>query len=72
MKQYAESPREQLIAEKGQLVRADGSPIPDHWPIFKVDEKLVIKNYTFRVAYINETTLVLEPTGPLLVGAKED
>ena len=46
---------------KASLVRADGSPVPEHWPIFKVGEEIVVKNYVFRVAYIGETTLLLEP-----------
>ena len=46
---------------KATLVRADGSPVPEHWPIFKVGEEIVVKNYVFRVAYIGETTLLLEP-----------
>lgn len=55
--------------EKGGLVRADGSAVPAHWSTFKVDEHVVVKDYTFKVAYLNETTLVLEPVGPLLVDA---
>ena len=51
---------------KGQasgLLRADGSPVPAHWPIFTVGETVVLKGYTFRVAHLNESTLVLEPVG---------
>lgn len=51
---------EQLV-KKASLVRPDGSPVPDHWPIFKVDEELTVKGYVFRVAYIGESTLLLEP-----------
>lgn len=43
------------------LLRPDGSPVPAHWTVLAVDEKVEVKGYTFRVAYINETTLILEP-----------
>lgn len=47
------------------LLKPDGTPIPKHITIFKEGELIVCKNYTFRVAYMNETTLVLEPVSPL-------
>ena len=47
--------------QPASLVRPDGTPVPEHWPIFKVDEEVVVKGYVFRVAYIGETTLLLEP-----------
>jgi hypothetical protein len=50
------------------LVKPNGSLIPEHWMMFKVGEIVTIKNYTFKVAYTNESTLLLEPTGPVLVG----
>lgn len=51
-----------------QLVRPDGSPVPKHWSVFKVGEEIVIKNYTFKVAYIGETAILFEPVGPVIVG----
>jgi len=51
-----------------QLVRPNGSPVPEHWSVFKVGEEIVIKNYTFKVAYIGESTLLFEPVGPVIVG----
>lgn len=44
-----------------QLLRLDGSPVPRHWAIFSVDELVTVKDTTFKVAYINESTLILEP-----------
>lgn len=65
--------REQIVeaTAKGQLVRADGSPVPKHWSTFHVDEHVIVKNYTFKVAYIGEGTLLLEPVGPVIVGDSE-
>lgn len=51
--------------------QADQDNTVPHWSIFRVGEIVVVKGYCFRVAYINETTLVLEPTGPTLVGTDE-
>lgn len=45
----------------GELVRPDGSPVPKHWATFRVDELVVIKDYTFRVAYIGESNILFEP-----------
>lgn len=50
------------------LVLPDGKPIPSHWAVFTVGEQVVVKGYTFRVAYIGESTLLLEPVGPYVVG----
>ena len=49
------------------LLRPDGTPVPDHWCIFSVDEHVVIKGYTFVIRYIGETSILLEPVGPVLV-----
>ena len=56
--------RELIEGTTAQLVRADGSPMPSHWCTFHVGELLVLKNYTFRVAHISESTLLLEPVKP--------
>lgn len=49
---------------RSKLVRTDGSPVPDHWAIFTAGELVVVKGHTFRVAHMNECTLVLEPVKP--------
>lgn len=54
------------------LIRPDGSPVPKHWSIFTVGEKVAIKNYTFRVGHISESTILFEPVGPVLVGENDE
>jgi len=54
-----------------KLVLPDGKPVPSHWAIFTEGEQVVVKGYTFRVAYIGETTLLLEPVGPYVIGDKD-
>ena len=49
------------------LVRPDGSPVPQHWTTFVVDEHVAIKGYTFKVAYVGETSILFEPVGPVVV-----
>jgi hypothetical protein len=60
--------KEQLKTATGRLLRPDGSPVPAHWSTFQIGELVVIKNYTFRVAYIGETAILFEPVGPMVVG----
>ena len=45
------------------LLRPNGEPVPQHWTQFQVGECVVIKNYTFKVAYIGETAILFEPFG---------
>lgn len=45
------------------LVRPNGEPVPEHWSVFQVGEEVLLKNYKFKVGYINQKTLVLEPVG---------
>ncbi len=68
-----ESLKGQLAAlqQRGELVRADGTPVPKHWSVFQVGEHVVIKNYTFKVAYIGETAILFEPVGPVVVGEEK-
>ncbi len=47
------------------LVRADGTPVPKHWTILKQGELVDIKGYTFRIEYIGETSVLLEPVKPV-------
>jgi hypothetical protein len=54
--------------DRNKLVRADGSPVPKHWSIFKVGELVEIKNYTFKVVYIGESNILFEPAGPVIIG----
>jgi len=46
------------------LFRPDGSRVPKHWTIFTLGECVVVKEHTFRIAYIGETAMLLEPVGP--------
>lgn len=52
-----------------RLVRPDGSPVPQHWTVLTVGEHVEVKGYTFKVGYINETTLILEPVKTTILGA---
>ena len=63
---------DELVADwaAGKLLRHDGSEVPKHWAIFKVGELVVIKDYTFKVAYIGETAILFEPVEPQIVGDK--
>lgn len=51
-----------------RLLRHDGTPVPEHWSIFKVGDHVVVNNYTFEVAHIGESHLLLEPVGPVVIG----
>ena len=48
------------------LVRPNGTPVPPHWTTFQLGEVVVVKNYTFKVAYIGETAVLFEPVGPFV------
>jgi hypothetical protein len=50
-----------LAQLQGKLLRPDGTPVPKHWAVFKVGELVTLKDNTFKVAYMNEGTMVLEP-----------
>jgi hypothetical protein len=50
-----------------KVYREDGSEVPEHWSIFTVGEKVVIKNYTFEVKYIGETSILFEPVSPVIL-----
>lgn len=53
------------------LVRPDGSPVPRTWATLTVGEEIDVKGSTFRVAYMNEQTVVLEPVTIREIGAVE-
>lgn len=59
-----------LVAQQnaGRLIRPDGTEVPPHWSTFQVGEEVVIKDYTFKVAYIGETAILFEPVGIPIVG----
>lgn len=54
--------------EKTALLRPDGSDVPKHWPVFRVGEEISLKGYSFKVAYIGETSILFEPVGIPLIG----
>lgn len=62
--EHAESLLTALEKTKGQLYRADGSTVPEHWSVFTIGEVITANGYMFRVAYMGETSLLLEPVGP--------
>lgn len=55
---------ERIAASPNGLVRPDGSPVPNDWPIFSMEELIVIKGASFRVAYIGDTAILFEPCKP--------
>ena len=59
-----------LDIRKTSLARPNGDPIPKHWSIFQLDENVVVKDYTFKVAYIGETAILLEPVSPVILENK--
>lgn len=50
------------------LLRPNGEPVPETWTKFQIGEEVVIKDYTFKVAYIGETAILFEPVGPIILG----
>jgi len=59
------------LAKEAALLRPDGTPVPKHWSIFTVGEEVVIKDYTFKVAYVGETSILFEPVGLPVIGTME-
>jgi hypothetical protein len=53
------------------LLRPNGEPVPKTWTIFKVGEEVMIKGYTFKVAYIGEKVILFEPVGPVVIKTEE-
>ena len=54
------------------LLRPNGEPVPKHWTVLTEGEHVVVKDYTFKVAHIGESYLVLEPVGIVAIGEKGD
>jgi len=50
---------------------SNGEPVPSHWTIFSTGETVVLKDHTFKIVYMNEQTIILEPV-PLELNIKED
>lgn len=61
---YEAKMAETLAKASPQLLRPDGSPVPETWSTYREGELVVVKGYTFRVAHIGESYLVLEPVAP--------
>ena len=53
-----------LEGARSDIVNINGSPIPKHWTVLKEGELIVVKDYTFRVAYMNDAGVLLEPASP--------
>jgi len=60
-----------VAQQRSKLLRPDGSEVPKHWSVFNVGELVVIKDYTFKVAYINDGSILFEPVGPHIIGESE-
>jgi len=50
------------------LFRPNGKPVPKHWTVLTVGQNVVVENYTFKVAHIGESHVLLEPVGPVILG----
>lgn len=51
------------LMQQSALVRPDGTPVPAHWTVLSVGQYVVVENYTFEVAHIGESHLLLTPVG---------
>lgn len=67
---YTNNVNQLLKDNEPKLLRPDGTEVPDHWTQFRIDEHVVIKDYTFKVAYIGETAILFEPVGQVLIDGK--
>jgi hypothetical protein len=52
----------------GELFRPNGKRVPKHWSVFSVGKNYEINGYTFKCAYIGETSILFEPVGPVVIG----
>ena len=57
-----------LLQAQAGLVRPDGTPVPLHWTVLSVGQHVVVENYTFEVAHIGESHLLLTPVGVPEIG----
>jgi hypothetical protein len=60
-----------LAQVENKLIRPNGESVPKHWSVFAIDEEIVIKDYTFKVVYINESSITFEPVGPVIINKGE-
>ena len=65
-------PQSEFAYEPVKLLRPNGEPVPKHWTVLAVGQKVVVENYTFEVAHIGEKHLLLEPVGPVLLGKEKE
>ena len=56
---------------RSTLVRPNGEPVPAHWTVLTTGQHVMVEGYTFSVAHIGESHLLLEPVGPMIVGGAE-
>ncbi len=66
LKELEQSAEEMFSQLTAKLVRPNGFAVPKHWTTFQLGELVVIKNYTFKVAYIGETAILFEPVSPII------
>ena len=45
-----------------RVIAETGEDVPDSWPVFTVGEVIVVKGFPFRIARINRSSLVVQPT----------
>lgn len=57
----------QKVVQPPNLLRPDGTSMPKHWSIFEIGKNYEINNYTFKCAYIGETSILFEPVGPIIM-----
>jgi len=53
-----------------EIFKPNGKPVPAHWAAFQPNEMLTIKNHSFKVAYIGNDCMVLEPLGVIEISSK--
>ncbi len=53
-------------ANYNNLFGPDNKRIPNHKVYLKAGEMVVIKNYTFEIKYVGDTSILLEPVSPVI------
>jgi hypothetical protein len=67
-----ENLQEEFIKETGMtdLLRPDGTPVPKTWLVCGVGDLVTVerngRSHTFKVCYVGESCLVLEPANPVV------
>lgn len=67
MKDPGPNGMKQFLKDYPKLFLPNGEPVPTNWKVFKVGEIYEVNGYNFKCVYFNETTVILEPTGPILI-----